>query len=148
MMNLNDDNAKAATFSPIKQLTALALLALPMLAAEAVQPKVYIAPADGAETYVSAAIMKKRVPVTVVTDPAQADYTLEITSQSQKAGWAKIIIARDLRSTEDESIRLIDNKTNAVAFAYSYHMQSSYFGKQSAAESCAKHLGQWLKAGR
>src|SRR5262245_17526443 len=102
---------------------SIAALALASLhAAEAVAPKVYIQPANGVETYITAAIQKKRVPVTVVVDPEQADYVLEVAAESHKAGWAKILIQRDARSTEEASIRLIDVKTKAVAFAYAYHM--------------------------
>jgi hypothetical protein len=114
--------------------------------AQAGGPKIFIQPAGGLETYISAAIMRKKVPVTVVVDQEQAEYIVEVAAESQKAGWAKILVARDARSTEEASIRMIDAKSKAVVFAYAYHMGSSYRGKQSAAESCAKHLGQWLKA--
>lgn len=111
-------------------------------------PKVFIAPMNGFENYISAAIAKKGVPVHIVADREQADYVLEGASESQKAGWAKILIQRDVRSTEEASVRLIDVKTSEVVFAYQYHMGSSWFGKQSASESCAKHLGAWLRGGK
>jgi hypothetical protein len=35
-----------------------------------------------------------------------------------------------------------------VAFAYSYNNYNAYFGRQSAAESCAKHLGWHIRANK
>lgn len=39
--------------------------------------KIYLDPDDGFSAYFSSAIQKKKVPVTVTTDPAQADYTAQ-----------------------------------------------------------------------
>ena len=134
----------------MKVILAVLLIAASLFAAkktpEASGPKVFIeSAASGIDTYIAAALQKKNVPVIVVTDKEMADFVITVTSESQKAGWAKILLAGDLRSSEDVSIRMADVKSKTVAFAYSYHMGSSYHGKQSAAESCAKHLGQWLK---
>jgi len=108
--------------------------------------KLFIAPMNGGfETAISAAIMKKNVPVTIVADQAQADYVLEGASETQKAGWAKIMFAGDLRSSEEASIRVINAKTSAVVFAYQVNKSSSFRGKQSSSESCAKHLKKYIE---
>ena len=113
--------------------------------------KVYIAPAEnGFDTYLSAALVKKRVPVTVIADKTQADYELQAAAESHKAGWAKIIFAGDLRSSESASIRLVNLKTSEVIYSYAYNAGSSWRGKQSAAESAAKHLAKakiWIGEG-
>jgi hypothetical protein len=134
----------------MKRLIVILALAVCALSAETLVPhlKLYITPMEGGlETYVSAAIIKKHVPVTVTTNKEDADLILDGAAESQKAGWAKILFTRNANSTEEISIRLID-KTGAVKYAYAYHTGSSFHGKQSAAESCAKHLGNFLKEGK
>ena len=133
-----------------KQLMMVLAIAAPMMfAAEAVvspgQKKIFIAPMGGFETAISAAIYAKRVPAVVVTDREQADYVLEGVASSQKAGWAKIIFAGDLRSSEEASVRLVDTKTSAVLFAYNVNKSSSWRGRQSSSESCAKYLKKFLE---
>ena len=103
--------------------------------------KVFIAPMpNGFETYLKAAIEKKKVPVVVVDDKSTAQFEISGASQSQKAGAAKIILMGNWHSTEDASIQVANLATGVVVFAYSVHEQSSTHGRQSAAESCAKHL--------
>jgi hypothetical protein len=133
----------------MKRYAIILALAVCAFAAKPTAPsshiKLYVAPMNGGlETYISAAIIKKRVPVTVTTNREDADLILEGSAESQKAGWAKILLTRNANSTEEASIRLID-KTGSVKYAYAYHTGSSFHGKQSAAESCAKHLGEYLR---
>lgn len=52
------------------------MFALPSLA-QRVRYSVYIEPQNGFETYVAAAIAKKKVPVDVLTDPTKATYRLK-----------------------------------------------------------------------
>jgi hypothetical protein len=103
--------------------------------------KVYVAAmADGFDTYVKAAIEKKKVPLTVTENRDQADYEITGTSETQKAGAAKILIMGSFHSAEQASIRVSNLKTGEVAWAYSVNKQNSAHGKQSTAEACAKHL--------
>src|SRR5262245_16030846 len=51
--------------------------------------KVYIAPMDGFETYLIAALDKKKVPLVVVTKKEEAEFEISGNSDAQKAGWAK-----------------------------------------------------------
>jgi ABC-type uncharacterized transport system permease subunit len=50
--------------------------------------KAYVAPMEGFETYIIPVIMKKELPVQVVTDREKADYEIRGTSETEKAGWA------------------------------------------------------------
>jgi len=95
---------------------------------------------DGFDTYIRAAIIKKNVPVEIVDDKSKAQYQVAGSSETQKAGAAKKILALDWRSTEEASIQVAKLESGEVVFAYSVHLQSSNHGKQSSAESCAKHL--------
>lgn len=110
-----------------------------------VNSKMYVAPAGGYETYVSAAIMNKGVPVTIVTDREQADFVIETAQETQKAGWAKILVKGDMRSSENASMRIVNAKTGAVVYAYQYDNGSSWRGKQSSSESLAKWLKKYIE---
>jgi hypothetical protein len=102
--------------------------------------KVFIAPMNGFETYLRDAIAAKKVPVQVVDQRDQADFEILGKSESQKASTAKKVIMWDWRSAEEASINVVNLRTSEVAFAYSFHQQSSNHGKRSSAEACAKHL--------
>jgi len=107
--------------------------------------KVFVAPMGGFETYLKAAINKKKAPITVVEQRETADYELSGSAESEKASTAKKVILLDWRSTEQASIKLTDIKSSEVIFAYSVHKASSAHGKQSSAEACAKHLKEAVK---
>jgi hypothetical protein len=111
----------------------------------ATNSKMYVAPANGFENYVSAAIMNKGVPVTIVTDREQADYVIETAQETQKAGWAKILVKGDMRSSENASMRIVNARTGAVVYAYQYDNGSSFRGKQSSSESLAKWLKKYIE---
>jgi hypothetical protein len=102
--------------------------------------KVYIAPMDGFETYLKAALEKKGVPVVVVEDKDKADFEITGASDSQKASTAKKIIMGSWHSREEASINVANIKTGEIVFAYSAHKENSAHGKKSTAEACAKHL--------
>jgi hypothetical protein len=103
--------------------------------------KVYVAAiSDGFDTYLKAAIEKKKVPLQVVEKREDADYEITGTSETHKAGTAKILITGSWHSNEEASIRMSDLKSGEVVWAYSANKQNSAHGKQSTAEACAKHL--------
>ena len=102
--------------------------------------KLYVASGGGFDTFLAAALNKKKVPLTIVADKEKADYIVESNSQSDKAGWAKTVFLGQTGSNEEASVRIIDVKTSAVVWAYAVHKRNSVHGKQSSAESCAKHL--------
>ncbi|HZW05337.1 MAG TPA: PEGA domain-containing protein [Candidatus Nitrosotalea sp.] len=102
---------------------------------------------DGFGSYVVAAFRVKGVPVVVVANRAVADYEVVGNSDSQKAGWAKVIFLKQTGSREEASISVVDLRTSEVVFAYNYNTGNSYRGKQSAAESCAKHLAEAIRKG-
>lgn len=111
--------------------------------------KVYIHQQGGFGTYLAGAFRLKGVPLTVVANRSIADYEVIGNSESQKAGWAKILITRQTGSREETSMNVIDLRTSEVVFAYNYNTDNAFRGKQSAAESCAKHLANHiLKGGR
>ncbi|PYT65655.1 MAG: hypothetical protein DMG39_28515 [Acidobacteria bacterium] len=103
--------------------------------------RIYIAPIEGGfDTFLAAAIIKKQVPVVVVTDRAKADYEITGIANSEKAGWAKMLFMGVDNSNDMASIKVVEIKSNEVVYGYSARKGNSYRGKQSAAEACAKHL--------
>ncbi len=105
--------------------------------------KVYVAPMlGGFENYIIAGLRNKKVPLTVVVDRTKAEYEISGVSDSEKAGWAKMLFIGSQNSNEQASIKVADLKTGAVIFGYSVHKTNSVRGRQSAGEACAKHIKQ------
>lgn len=108
--------------------------------------KVYIAPMPGGfETYLAAGLVKKKVPLVITMKEDTADYTITGISSTEKAGWAKMLFMGSDSSNDMASIKVVNRKTNVVAFAYAVHKGNSVNGAQSAAEACAKHLKEKIE---
>jgi hypothetical protein len=89
---------------------------------------------------IRAALIKKEVPVKVVTDAAKAQFTIKSTSSHREDSTGTKIAKMAFFgggsfSHFDGSIEVIDNESSAVVFAYNVK-KSNY---QSAAEAFAKH---------
>lgn len=103
--------------------------------------KVYIAPiAGGFDTYIIAGFQKKNVPLVIVTDRSKAEYEITGFSESDKAGWAKMLFLGSQQTNEQATIKVTNLKTDEVVFAYAVNKVNSVRGKQSAGEACAKHI--------
>jgi hypothetical protein len=110
------------------------------------KPTLFIEPGtEGFENYVSAAIIKKEVPVTIVTKGEGADYVLkaapvEIQRQSTGSKFARCLFAY-CAGVEDRgvaSVQLLNG--DAVMWSYSVNKGRGQKNKQSLAEAIAKHL--------
>lgn len=104
--------------------------------------KVYIHSMGGLGPYLAAGFANKRVPLIVVADLGKADFEITGESESHQAGWARTIFLKQTGSNEQASINVINRRTSAIAFAYAVNKANSWYGKQSAAESCAKYLAK------
>lgn len=105
----------------------------------------YIEPNEGFDTFLIAALDRKHVPVSVITDESQAEYLVQSANDSQKAGWARVIALGQTGSNEEASVRIVRVATGDVVWAYAVHKRNSFHGKQSSAEACAKHLKDVVK---
>ncbi len=111
--------------------------------------KFFIAPIGaGFDIYLSAALQKKQVPITLISDPEKADFELSGVTESDKAGWAKIVFWGNTSTSEQASIKVVNLRTGTVVFGYNVNKGSSARGKQSSAEACAKHLKDKIESGR
>ncbi len=110
--------------------------------------RVFIGAIEGGyDIYLAAAIHKKEVPIVMVTDRAKADFELSGVSETEKAGWAKIVFWGNTSSNEQASVKMVNLKTDTVVWGYNVNKSSSARGKQSSAESCAKHLKEKIEKG-
>jgi len=108
--------------------------------------RIYVAPmAHGFDNYVAAGFQKKLVPVVLVTVREKADFEMTGVSETDKAGWAKMLFWGDDSTNETASVKLVNIKSGDVVFAYSVKKASSARGKQSAGESVAKHIKQKIE---
>ena len=132
---------------------AIALLCSIAAVAQLSRATVYVAPQDGFETYLSAAITKKDVPLDVVTDQTKATYVLksapvEIKSESTGGKVARCLFA-SCAGIEDKgtvSVQLIETSSSKVLWAYSVNKQrGGGKNEQSMAEAVAKHLKEFVE---
>ncbi|HYR76863.1 MAG TPA: hypothetical protein VEM96_13570 [Pyrinomonadaceae bacterium] len=100
---------------------------------------VYIAPMDGFETYLAAALRKKEVPLIIVTDRELADFEITGTHEKKNASWAKTIFVNPSPSAS-ASMQVVNLKTKVVVYADSSHRTSASRGERSTAEKLAKYL--------
>lgn len=108
--------------------------------------RLYVAPMpNGFDTYVVAGLQQKKVPVVVVTIREKADYELTGVSETDKAGWARMLFLGNDNTNETASIKIVNLKTGNVVFAYSVKKGNSMRGKQSAGESVAKHIKEKIE---
>src|SRR4026208_130465 len=79
--------------------------------------RVFIGAIEGGyDIYLAAAMHKKEVPIVMVTDRDKADFELSGVSESEKAGWAKIVFWGNTNSKEQASVKLVDLKTGTVVW--------------------------------
>ena len=107
--------------------------------------RVYIAPMEGFETYLAAALRKKEVPLTMVTERDQADFEISGTHETKNAGWAKTIFMGDVRGSATASMQVVNLRTKVVVYADSSHRSSANRGERSTAEKLAKYLKQKIE---
>jgi hypothetical protein len=122
---------------------ALAVLLSSNAFGQGIEPgsKIYIAPNEGFDTYLTAAIAKKKVRVTVVMDKAKADFVVtSVLEHGKEPGFAQTWVLGKRQRNEDASVTVVDARTTAVVWAYSVRKYDARHGAQSTAEAVAKHL--------
>lgn len=134
---------------------ALTLLASTTATTAAERPLVYIAASETLDasnsrdkakhvdfgSSIAAALMKKGVPVTVVTDQSKSHWTIKsVSSQREDSTGTKIaklaFVGGGGFTKFEGSVQVIDNETSAVLYAY--NVKKGNF--QSAADAFAKHF--------
>jgi hypothetical protein len=111
------------------------------------KPSVYVTPSDdGFDVYVAAALIKKEVPVKVLSKPENATYTLRAASVDiqKETGTSKVVkcLFASCSGIEDKastSVQLIDGD-GAIVWSYAVNKGRGAKNRQSMAEAIAKHL--------
>src|SRR2546429_7893750 len=123
-------------------LLTLLVASLPSVA-QTQRPAVYIAPQNGFETYLGAAMAKKGVPIDVVTDQTKAVYLLkaapvEVKQESTGAKITRCLFA-SCAGIEDKgsvSVQYIEISSSKMLWAYSVNKQrGGNKNQQSMAEA-------------
>src|SRR5579863_4168904 len=84
--------------------------------------RIYVDASSGLDVYLTAALEKKHVPLSVTTDKSKADYELEAVT----------------------GVRLVNLKNGDLVFALPAEKKPAHHGRQTA-EACAKHLAASLR---
>ncbi len=113
------------------------------------KPKIYIAPSEGFETFIIAGLEKKHDPVIIVTDEAEADYTLKATpvhihqeSTGSKIARCLFAYCAGIEASGNVAVQLIDDHTKSIVWGYTVTKGNGTRNKQSMAEAIAKHLNK------
>lgn len=112
-------------------------------------PKVYVNPSDEFSSPFAAGVEKKHVPVTLVTDMAQAKYAVDFSHERNDGSKARGITTAIFTgvyadgSFERVSMKVVDVESKAIVFSYT--CQKGRGGVQPAAECLAKHWKEYLK---
>jgi hypothetical protein len=134
----------------VKQILLVLTIALSLNAAESIKPRIYIVPQEGFEIYISAAFVKKHVPVIVTTDPEQADFHLKslVMTKDESTGSkiARCLFAYciGMDGSQTATVQLVRFSTKEVVWAYNVNKSSSK-AFQSSAEAVAKHIKRHLE---
>jgi hypothetical protein len=140
----------ALTFAFVLIVAGLSFAAKPISTSK---PTLYIAPDEGFQTALTAAIEKKQVPVSLFAEETGAQYRLETTPLKVKTQTTGSKVARCLfadcigiQDSSTVSVQLVDLTTKQIVWAYSVHKQwGGSRNDQSMAEAIAKHLKQFLE---
>jgi hypothetical protein len=132
----------------------ITLGSIPVRAQSAAQrgaaPSIYIAPQDGFESYLSAAIVKKHVPAVVTQNEDEAQFVLISAVQAKEESTGSKVVrclfayCAGTEGSQTASVQLVNAKTQEVALAYNVRKPSAQ-AYQGTAEAVAKHPKQFLE---
>lgn len=132
---------------------AIVLIALGMMSGVAAaqnNQKIFLDPDNKFSAYFSSALQKKNVPVTVTTDPQQADYTATFQAKDSNGSVIQGIASAvndgwwNSGAFNEVSMSIVNAKSKDVVFSYTCKKYNQYSGADqrmasSVAECLAKH---------
>lgn len=108
---------------------------------------VYIESNGGFDVYVTKAIDKKKIPLTVVTDKEKAEFVISVDSEHGQRTTVWHGIGTGLggqkhgpQSVDEAAMKVVNRKTGAIVLTHEVRKTNAIRGKQSAAESLVKRL--------
>lgn len=112
--------------------------------------RIYIEPQSGFDSFISAALVKKKVPVVVTQKKEDAFYILssvvETKEESSGGKIARCMFAycAGIAGSQTATVQLIKAESKEVAWAYNVRKNAAQ-AYQSSAEAIAKHLKRFLE---
>ncbi len=103
--------------------------------------KIYFEDMSGFGGDLGAALVRKKVPLVVVSDRAEADFFVWARASVENQSWWKTVFVQPVPAAH-ASISL-KTRTGRLVYAYAYDRSLVPRGQQSSAEACAKHL-KWI----
>jgi hypothetical protein len=123
-----------------------AVLAAPSAPVFAPGAKLFIAPMDGFEQFLSDAILKKKVPVVVVNEREKADFLVSGGARVKKRGFLTGMVLNDHGGGD---ISINDARTGKPVFACKFNRVDQGLAEgyiyQGWASNCVKHLKKVLE---
>ena len=89
---------------------------------------------------IAAAILKKKTPVTVVTNREKAQWIIESTSSQRTTRIGDYILSNTTRTEFEASFQVVDIESSGVIFGYSVKRPSAQSAAEAFAENFRKHL--------
>jgi hypothetical protein len=142
-------------FAPLLVLTAGTLVAqVPSIHPGA---PAYVEPMAGYELDLTAALVKKKVPLTIVRDRSQAAFIIRGTLNAHSPAPPAVMLGKDglpstgfpltrsyLTRETEANITVFDAQSSQVVFAYSVNKSADTNQRKSTAEASAKHLKEFI----
>lgn len=134
----------------MKRISWIVFAALSAFAESRPEPRVFIEPQDGFESYLSAAIVKKQTPVVVTQNRDDATYVItskvvgKEETKTEKVLSCVFVYCAGIQGQQTATIQMIDPKTQEIVFAYNVRKVGTD-NYQSTSEAIAKHLKQFLE---
>jgi hypothetical protein len=133
----------------LNTLLLMSLLLAPAAEAATATVKIFIEPQEGFDSYISAAIVKKKVPAIVTQNRADADFVLtSVVTTHQESTGSKIarclfVYCAGIDGNQTATVQLVNPKKE-VAWAYNVKKGGAK-NFQSSSEAIAKHLKNFLE---
>lgn len=111
------------------------------------QPKVFIAPMEeGFDGFITAALIKNKVPVSITTDESQADYIITGGAVKGQNKWYDTVFGAE-RDRNQGSIKLLKVSDKTIVWAGSAGDRSVWWGaaKRGGQSKVANRLARLLK---
>ncbi|WP_263408647.1 hypothetical protein [Terriglobus tenax] len=104
-----------------------------------------VKPIDGFEYFLIAAIYKRELPITIVRNPATADYVIDGSIDSTRASTAKAFWLGVDAEHLDATLNLTRNSDRTQVWQEKASAALANRGQQSVADSFAKHLSREIE---
>jgi hypothetical protein len=142
-------NQLEITITTMKKITLFTILIFIFCAVISArnQPKIFIAPMEnGFDSFIAAALIKNKVPVTITTEEDQAEYIITGSAVKGENKWYDTVFGAE-RDRNQGSIKLLRVEDKSIVWAGSAGDKSFWWGaaKRGGQSKVANRLARQLK---